>query len=471
MKWTISIEFTPDGDKPIRRDLGTFSRPLADLMPEQIGLTLEEGRQLLQVVERAMIGNQIHAYTLYRQYCQSCGKRQHYKDVRTKCMQTVFGGYRLRSRRIRTCLCRLLCGGPTAYFPTAEIIPRRTTPEVRYLLAELGARMPYREAARVLSICGFAGMRAGRSAIRRHTIEAGHFIEGEQLNDSYAPANPPTHGARTICVGIDDTYLKNCKRTTRGQFQVTGGRFERDGKLEGRFAFVSSMPGWTPMQFAGILRQHGRVAKTEVSVVNDGDKGLRNFVGRIMDRRVESQLDWFHIGMRLEHLRKVVRMPTTYAEYRQNPEASKPQDQRVSKLRNALWVGRPWRASLLFAKLRRDVERWSLRYPGRSPDAVSRALRVIDDFQGYVCGNRRSIPNFARARAAGRRVSTAHVESVMNHLINQRMSKRQQMRWSPAGAHYLLQVRVEVLNGTFLDCFRRWHGRFRAPSSFQTCPA
>jgi hypothetical protein len=31
----------------------------------------------------------------------------------------------------------------------------------------------------------------------------------------------------------------------------------------------------------------------------------------------------------------------------------------------------------------------------------------------------------------------------MNHLINHRMSKKQQMRWSPAGAHSLLQV---VLN-------------------------
>ena len=306
MKWTIKIEFTPDGNEPISRDLCACSRPLVDLMPEQIGLTLEEGRQLLQSVERAIIGNQIHAYTLYRQRCPSCGERQHFKDIRTKCVQTVFGGYRFRSRRIPTCSCRLLRGGPTAYFPTGEIIPRRTTSEVRYLLAELGARMPYRE--------------------------AGQFIEGEQLNHSYAPAGPPKNGAQAPRVGIDDTYLKNCKRATKGQFQVTGGRFERDGKLEGRFAFVSSIPGWTPMQFAGILRQHGRVANTEVSVVNDGDKGLRTFVEKVMGLRVVSQLDWFHIGMRLEHLRKVVRMPVTYAEYRQNPEASKPLEQRVSKL-------------------------------------------------------------------------------------------------------------------------------------------
>jgi hypothetical protein len=32
------------------------------------------------------------------------------------------------------------------YFPLGEIIPRRTTPEVRYLFAERGARMLYRAA-------------------------------------------------------------------------------------------------------------------------------------------------------------------------------------------------------------------------------------------------------------------------------------------------------------------------------------
>ena len=39
-------------------------------------------------------------------------------------------------------------------------------------------------------------------------------------------------------------------------------------------------------------------------------------------------------------------------------------------------------------------------------------------------------------KARGITISTAHVESVMNHLVNHRLSKKQQMRWSPEGAHY-----------------------------------
>jgi tetratricopeptide (TPR) repeat protein len=53
-----------------------------------------------------------------------------------------------------------------------------------------------------------------------------------------------------------------------------------------------------------------------------------------------------------------------------------------------------------------------------------------------------------------------------NHLVNHRLSKKQQMRWSPAGAHYLLQVRAELLNGTLLDRYRVGHPRFRGVSEF-----
>jgi hypothetical protein len=44
-------------------------------------------------------------------------------------------------------------------------------------------------------------------------------------------------------------------------------------------------------------------------------------------------------------------------------------------------------------------------------------------------------------------VFTAHVESTVNQLINWRMCKKQQMRWSKAGAHWLLQVKIAAING------------------------
>ncbi len=40
------------------------------------------------------------------------------------------------------------------------------------------------------------------------------------------------------------------------------------------------------------------------------------------------------------------------------------------------------------------------------------------------------------------------------------MVKKQQMRWSPRGAHLLLQVRTRVLNNQLADDFHRWYPEF-----------
>jgi hypothetical protein len=131
-------------------------------------LTLEEGQQLLRRVQVQIIGSQAHAYALCRRPCVYCWKDKRIKDIRTKCVQTVFGAFRFRGRRYRSCGC---CEQPDGYrqdFPLGEIIPRRTTPEVRYLFAELGARMPYRAASGILKTCGFGNIRASHGDSPSH---------------------------------------------------------------------------------------------------------------------------------------------------------------------------------------------------------------------------------------------------------------------------------------------------------------
>ncbi len=54
---------------------------------------------------------------------------------------------------------------------------------------------------------------------------------------------------------------------------------------------------------------------------------------------------------------------------------------------------------------------------------------------------------------AGLRVGTAISEGTANFLVNRRMNKSQQRRWSRRGAHLLLQVRCAVYNGTLSSGF------------------
>jgi hypothetical protein len=44
--------------------------------------------------------------------------------------------------------------------------------------------------------------------------------------------------------------------------------------------------------------------------------------------------------------------------------------------------------------------------------------------------------------------------------------EKQQMRWTPRGAHLLLQICTRVLNHQLADDFQRWYPRFtRAPDT------
>ena len=65
-----------------------------------------------------------------------------------------------------------------------------------------------------------------------------------------------------------------------------------------------------------------------------------------------------------------------------------------------------------------------------------------------LTGQRDWLVNYAERHRAGLRVCTAITEGTANFLVNRRMNKSQQMRWSRRGADLLLQVRSAVYNGT-----------------------
>jgi hypothetical protein len=76
------------------------------------------------------------------------------------------------------------------------------------------------------------------------------------------------------------------------------------------------------------------------------------------------------------------------------------------------------------------------------------------------------IPNYGERYRAGERISTGFVESTVNQVVSKRFCKKQQMAWTPRGAHLLLQIRTRVLNGDWEATFREWYPGFRvAPQS------
>lgn len=92
--------------------------------------------------------------------------------------------------------------------------------------------------------------------------------------------------------------------------------------------------------------------------------------------------------------------------------------------------------------------------------AALRLRRLATKLLRYIKNKADSIPNYGKRYRSGQRISTAFVESAVNQLIDKRISKSQQMRWSPTGAHALLQVRAEVVDEKLEAAFARWYSGF-----------
>jgi hypothetical protein len=59
MRWILKLELVRDDGITTTHQLAAITRAVTDLRPEEIGLTLEEGRALVQDVERTIIADQI----------------------------------------------------------------------------------------------------------------------------------------------------------------------------------------------------------------------------------------------------------------------------------------------------------------------------------------------------------------------------------------------------------------------------
>lgn len=78
---------------------------------------------------------------------------------------------------------------------------------------------------------------------------------------------------------------------------------------------------------------------------------------------------------------------------------------------------------------------------------LKRLSVLISNLQTYLVQNTASIVDYCHRFWSGQPISSSPAESDANSLVNARMNKKRQMRWSPAGAHRVLQVRAAVADG------------------------
>jgi hypothetical protein len=354
------------------------------------------------------------------------------KDYRDPAATTLFRHVTVRRPRFRCAACRGIDGD--VGWPSHC----RSTPELDRVEAHLCALMTYRTAADLLGQMFPVDAGKHPETLRRHALKVGEALRN-------CAATRPETVASAIVVTLDSTFIRSCEDGER-HLEVRVGNVETPSG--GRQVFGAVVSADTDIE--GLIRRNldavGRTKDTAVTAFTDGCPGLR---GILANAGVAGPtiLDWFHIAMRLQHLKQIAGALSTDDPARAAAKAVIVAE--IERLHWRLWNGKAKNARTSIDRIRAVMHHFRGERGERKAIAPSRKLwTALHALDGYLTGQSDWTVNYAQRHRAGLRVGTAITEGTANFLVNRRMNKSQQMRWSRRGADLLLQVRCAVYNGT-----------------------
>src|ERR1700733_3395313 len=403
---------------------------LADIA--NLGLTLADAKRMLTGLQQEIVAAQARNHAVRRPDCRRCSGVCHVKDHRERAVATLFGQVTVRLPRFHCAT----CGGVEAGIGWP--LQCRSTPELDQLQAHLSALMTYRTAADVLE--HMFPVDAGKDAetLRRRTLKIGAALRND------AVARPETM-ASAIVVSLDSTFIRRCEDGNR-HLEVRVGNVETQSGGRQVFGTVSRAETDITALIQRTLETTGRADTTKMTAFTDGCAGLRTVLANAGVTKPPI-LDWFHIAMRLQHTKLAAANLSTDDPDRVTAKAMIVAE--VERLHWRIWNGKAKNARRSIKRIRKvmhvfkgERSRGTTGVPSRK---LWHALHAIDK---YLRGQAAWLVNYAKRYRAGERVGTSITEGTANFLVNRRMNKSQQMRWSREGADLLLQVRCAVYNGT-----------------------
>jgi hypothetical protein len=458
MKIKVQVIIQSD-DETVGRvsEIACFERD--DLTAAALGLTLAESKHLLTTLQETLVTRQVDFYNVQQQHCPRCGAALARKGKQPLVMRTLFGKVELDSPRFYTCSCQDTQG--QSFSPLAELLNERSTPELLYIQTKWAALMSYGLTVDLLS--DILPMEISQTSLRRqlsrlaerHEQELGKeqptFIEGcpRDWNEQPIPEAPLT-------VGLDGGHIQGRQDDKRkaGSFEVIVGKSLSEDRPAKCFGFVNGYDDKPRRRVFETLRAQGLQMNQDITFLSDGGDTVRD-LQFYLSPLSEHLLDWFHITMRLTVMQQMVKgLPDPLLLGDETLDLARELD----SVKWFLWYGNTFKALQRVEFLQMDVDALQAE---EDIAGLPKLLKALEEFSGYIQDNRAFIPNYGERYRHGEIISTAFVESTVNHVVSKRFVKKQQMRWTQHGAHLLLQVRVQVINQDWQNTFQHWYPGMR----------
>jgi len=388
-----------------------------------------------------------YAAAAHHGVCAACGVLQPFKDRRTRRLQTLFGTVEVEAPRFKVCRCRQLVPMTGVLFsPVCALLSARCTPELERVQAELGARTSFRDAARVLATL-LPSSPASQESVRNRTHAVALRIEAadrQATAEVTAVRNEPDKAAaadeRRPVVMLDGAYIRAVPGHQLRNFEAICGKVEREGHATRRVALVRSVAKQPHALLRAALQGQGWREGDPVTAISDGNPALPALVRSATSGPVQSILDWFHLSMRVQHVEQVMGRLCALEPLPLAPLDLAQID--VERLRHLLWNGCHEKACEALGRITGWAKDAGIL---NHPAVAARARRLVarcTELQTYIETNEGVLIDYGQRYRVGKPISTSRAEGTVHQVVSARMNKRRQMRWSPQGAHRMLQVRA-----------------------------
>ena len=429
------------------------------LSPETLGITINEGKQILEKIQMNMTNCQVEEYINQHNFCPECKKHLAKKDTKQIVFRTVFGELHLNSPRFKECSCSQ--NKKRSFSPLSDCLPERTSPELLYLQTKWASLISYGMTVDLLE--EVLPIKTSISSTIKNIDKVANRLESELGEEKFnyidgAPNqwNELPIPDKRLTVGIDGGYIHGRDNENRkaGVFElIVGKSIPGDGDSK-RFGFVNKYDKKPKRRLYETLKNQGLQMNQDITFLSDGGKSVRE-LQTYLSPQAEHILDWFHITMRITVLKQM-------AKGLKKNEDLQSLEETLDRVKWFIWNGNVYMALQVLDDLEDDIEIYKLE---NEPNIKLEKLhKTLCEFRGYISTNRNFIVNYRDRHFYGETISSAFVESTVNEVISKRMKKKQQMRWTKKGAHLLLQVRIQTLNNELLATFQRWYPEMKKAS-------
>lgn len=460
MNIQIKIEITaPNGDVH-EHGIAVFDKGFE--CAAEIGLSIEDSKALLVNLQQEIIAAQAQAFCTASSACSCCGKKLRRKGSKRIQYRTVFGDIPVDSPRFYHCACQPK--DVQTFSPLTVLLPEHVAPEMLWLETKWASLVSFGVTVDLLKDVLPIGECLNADTVRRHLGRVATRMESELADERFSFIETSQHVRAQmpipegpITVGIDGGYVRS-REKGQSHFEVMVGKSIPADPLPGRrckhrregpdryLGLVQSHDTKPRRRLHEVLKDQGWQENQQITFMTDGGDTVIN-MARDMAPASEHILDWFHITMRITVMQQYVNGLTHH-----NPIEGEKLARMLRQIKGYLWNGNLHDGQMVIDDLVMDLDEIETSY------ASVKALRkTATEFQTYIHNNAWMIPNYAERRRYGERVSTGFVESTVNTVVGKRFCKRQQMRWSKAGAHLMLQTRTRTLDGTLRSKFEQWY--------------